>query len=81
MISRMSATNNVVDLGETNAQRLTAIEARVRPTSCPTTRTAAAPSRDVSPKTIAARAGQPIIHTMSEAPHGDMTRLEVGEVA
>jgi hypothetical protein len=29
MISRMSATNNVVDLGETNAQRLTAIEARV----------------------------------------------------
>ena len=26
MISRMSATNNVGDLGETNAQRLTAIE-------------------------------------------------------
>ena len=48
----MSATNNVVDLGETNAQRLTAIEARVRPTVCAAARTAAAPSRDVSPKTI-----------------------------
>jgi hypothetical protein len=71
----MSANNNVVDLGETNAQRLTAIEARVRPTICSTTRTVAAPSRDESPKT-AARAGQ--LHTMSEAPHGDMTRLEVG---
>lgn len=40
VISRMSATNNLVDLGATNAQRLTAIEARVRPTVCPTTRTA-----------------------------------------
>jgi hypothetical protein len=28
---------------------------------------------------VAARAGQPIIHKMSEGPHGDMTRLEVGE--
>jgi hypothetical protein len=40
--------------GETidQAQRLTAIEARVRPMICPTSRSAAAPSWDVSLKTI-----------------------------
>ena len=74
----MSATNNVVGLGETTAQRLTALEARVPSDDLPDNTDGGRTIEGRITKTIAARAGQPIIHTMSEAPHGDMTRLEVG---